>query len=126
MTSDQELLATRVLNLIKQHISKAAHIDIADLEDDVVLFPELAPDLGIDISAPGVTTNPNVSLDSLDILDILVEFEEAFGIQFELSDLQSQEVSPDQLATPRLITEFILRTVEPSDIEAALRADLSR
>ena len=126
MTSGQELLAARISNLIRQHISKVAHIDIEDLEDDVVLFPELAPDLGIDIAAAGLKTNPNVSLDSLDILDILVEFEDAFGIQYELSDLQSQEISPDQVATPRRITDFILRTVAPEKIEAALRTELPR
>jgi acyl carrier protein len=109
-------------DLIKRQIARVAHVDVGEIDDDVLLFPALAPDLGIDVGAPDVRTNPNVSLDSLDILDMLVALEETFGVRYSLSDLETRDVSPQAIATPARIAEFILRTVPPADIEAGLRA----
>jgi acyl carrier protein len=125
VNAEPDVLKGRLLDVVKRRIADVARIDVSDLDDATLLFPELAPDVGIDVNAPDLTRSPNVSLDSLDILDMLVAFEDAFDIGYDLSALESGEVSPSQLATPERITEFILQTVAPERIEAGLRAELA-
>lgn len=122
MTTTHEDLVRQLTDRIKQHIAQVAGVDVQGLDDEVLLFPDLAPDLGIDIDAPDVRTNPNVSLDSLDILDMLVAFEESFGVQYRIAGAQAEVVSPSLIATPRRIADFILTTVPPDRVAAGLRA----
>ncbi|MEU5896773.1 MULTISPECIES: hypothetical protein [unclassified Streptomyces] len=122
MTTTDEDLIRRLMDLIKERIAQAAGIDAGNLEDDVLLFPDLAPDLGIDIDAPDVHTDPQVSLDSLDILDMLVAFEESFGVRYRVAGEGAEAVSPGLIATPRRIASFILSTVPPEQVAAGLRA----
>ncbi|HET6861357.1 MAG TPA: hypothetical protein VFH94_30180 [Streptomyces sp.] len=121
MTTTDEELTRRLTDQIKEHIARATETDVADLDDEVLLFPDLAPDLGIDVDAPDIRTNPNVSLDSLDILDMLVAFEESFGVQYRIAGADTEMVSPTLIATPRRIARFILTTVPPEQVAAGLR-----
>jgi acyl carrier protein len=123
-TTENDALARRVSTAVKRHISEVTQIDIDELDDDVLLFPNLASDLGINAQDPAYKTNPNVSLDSLDLIDSLVSFEEAFGIQSGLAELQSLEITPEEIATPIRIAELILRRADPEQIEAGLRQEM--
>lgn len=122
MTSQPDTLTDRLTDLIKRQIARVAHVDVDEIGDDVLLFPALAPDLGIDLAAPDIRTSPQVSLDSLDALDMLVALEETFGVKYSLSDQGPLAITPQLMATPARIAAFLLRTVPPANLEAIVRA----
>jgi acyl carrier protein len=120
VAAEREELTQQILAAIKSIICRVAQIDTAALGDDALLFPDLAPDLGIDPEAQDMDTTVYVSLDSLDMLDALAAFEETFGVQYDLNELGAQAVTPDELATPRRIAEYIVDTVDWATLARSL------
>jgi acyl carrier protein len=123
MAVEQDELVTRTTEVIKRLICEVADVDPGVLGDDVLLFPDLAADLGIDAEALHLTTVPGLSLDSLDMLDALVAFEESFGLHYDLNDLESHGASPEQLATPRRIAEYIVANLGPEQVASVLASE---
>lgn len=120
MAAEREELTQQIMAAIKGIICKVAGIDVAALGDDALLFPDLAPDLGIDPNALNMDTTSYVSLDSLDMLDVLGAFEEMFGLEYDLNELGAQALSPEELATPRRIAEYIVDTVDWARLASSL------
>lgn len=120
MAAEREELTQDILAAIKGIICKVARIDVAALGDDALLFPDLAPDLGIDPVAQNMDTTSYVSLDSLDMLDALSAFEETFGLEYDLNELGAQALTPEELATPRRIAEYIVDTVDWATLTSTL------
>lgn len=120
MAAEREELTLQIMAAIKGIISTVARIDVAVLSDDALLFPDLAPDLGIDPDALNLDTTSYVSLDSLDMLEALATFEETFGLEYDLNELGAQAMTPEDLATPRRIAEYIVDTVDWATLASSL------
>lgn len=115
-----DAMVNDLATVVKRIIEQTTGFKAADLADDTLLFPELAGDLGIDADNLGLTINDRISLTSLDLLDAICGFEDLFGIQYDMSSLQSGDISPASLASPRLIARYLLDTFEHAKLAAGI------
>jgi hypothetical protein len=120
MTANAPALEGALTQVVKRIIEQTTGFKAADLDDDTLLFPELAGDLGVDAGPLGLTVNRSISLTSLDLLDAICGFEDLFGIQYDMSSLQSGDISPASLASPRLIARYLLETFDHAKLAAGV------
>lgn len=120
MTVEELTLVDELTVIIKNIIEQTTGFKASDLDDNTLLFPELASDLGVDKDNLGLTVTERVSLTSLDLLDAICGFEDLFGIEYDMSSLQSGDISPAALASPRLIAIYLLETFDHDKLAAGV------
>lgn len=121
MRAEELTMVDELTFIIKKIIEQTTGFKATDLDDNTLLFPELAADLGVDKDGLGLTVNERISLTSLDLLDAICGFEDLFGIEFDMSSLQSGDISPSSLASPRLLAIYLLETVDHDKLAAGVR-----
>jgi acyl carrier protein len=93
---------TRIKAIIVEHLA----VSEADIVDDVRLMPERDVDGNVKRDSA-----PNLNADSLDLVELVMSFEEEFGV-----DLPDDEVAPERIVTFKDLVDLIDAKVEASGL----------